>query len=313
MEINRPGLKITRRSEFSKTQIEYPFKDLIDLQKLEKDYNLCTNNLYADATFFGKIDGKLFLYTPEINASKCKYLFLPDNPEHKIVLPDDIEPSLKNIETVFFPNTDIRISGECFKKSSIKFLYLPPTVRIIHTKAFMESSIENIIYNPGETVKYIPPACFAYCIDLKDVKLKDTITIIGKCAFEECAFNYIKLPESLEQIDERAFYNTNLKKITIPKNTFLIEEEAFHIDTLEEVIIENMEELHLKQNVFASKLPYKVTLICQNEENVSDWIERNEHGFVGDVTINVVVKNLENIINDNETQVKQNTSFDIER
>lgn len=58
--------------------------------------------------------------------------------------------------------------------------------------------------------------------------IPDSVTIIGKSAFQHCGLSNITIPESVIMIQEEAFYNCrNLHVISIPDNVKTIEAEAF--------------------------------------------------------------------------------------
>lgn len=79
----------------------------------------------------------------------------------------------------------------------------------------------------GEGITTIPHWAFAMFEHLTSVSLPNTLTTIGKAAFEECAFTTINLPEGLETIGDYAFQMTPLTSVTIPSTVTSIGEVAF--------------------------------------------------------------------------------------
>lgn len=65
--------------------------------------------------------------------------------------------------------------------------------------------------------------------DVRSVVVPETVTLIGECAFMDCAsLETVNIPEAVTGIDRGAFAAcTSLKEITIPSNVTYVREEAF--------------------------------------------------------------------------------------
>ena len=90
------------------------------------------------------------------------------------------------------------------------------------------SSLESVIIN--SKIEALEKDTFKDCINLKDVKLPDTLTFIHGYAFENCSsLESIDLPKSLNWIGMGVFKGCiSLKSIIFPNNLKLIGDEAFY-------------------------------------------------------------------------------------
>lgn len=81
----------------------------------------------------------------------------------------------------------------------------------------------------GVPVTEISYYAFEAKYDVRSVKVPETVTLIGECAFMDCSsLEEINIPEAVTGIDRGAFVAcTSLKEVTIPKNVAYIREEAF--------------------------------------------------------------------------------------
>jgi hypothetical protein len=89
------------------------------------------------------------------------------------------------------------------------------------------NSIENINYFRGlpnlsyvnipDSVKFISEGAFYKCTKLKNVVIGNSVTYIGRCAFQGCDIETLYLPDSITKIEQKAFIdNKNLKFVSIP-------------------------------------------------------------------------------------------------
>lgn len=114
----------------------------------------------------------------------------------------------------------------------------------IGVEAFMDcSNLKSFIHNLNlsDSVAY-DNYVFKNCINLTDVKLCDTITTIGKGAFESCALNEMNFPENLTKLGAQVFLNCrNLLKIDLSNTSVQnMPIRAFKdCDSLEEVKLNN--------------------------------------------------------------------------
>lgn len=89
------------------------------------------------------------------------------------------------------------------------------------------STAENVTF--GEGVRTIPPKCFIGCMNLKSVRMSNSVTEIGERAFYNCPdLAELNLSSSLKTIGYSAFQrNYALTSVTIPESVEKIGSEAF--------------------------------------------------------------------------------------
>lgn len=79
-----------------------------------------------------------------------------------------------------------------------------------------------------ESLTPIPDFAFYNISSLNNINIPETVTEIGKSAFESTSIRNINLPEQLTSINENCFYNcSSLQSIVIPDNVTEIGELAF--------------------------------------------------------------------------------------
>ena len=126
--------------------------------------------------------------------------------------------SLKEIGTSFIGYTNIR--ELTVPKNVIKF-----------EGAFCDSRLYKITFD--NSFEKLPGSVFSYCQNLYDVKLPETVKVIGDNAFENCYnIDIQKVLDSLpnlEKIEKRAFYEVPFKDIVIPEHVKYVGEYAFSI------------------------------------------------------------------------------------
>jgi hypothetical protein len=220
---------------------ENAFAGLAGLQNVTLDYSLkeikngafegCTN--LKKVTFSGDDgDNKRPLKTIGDRAfAGCKALT-------GITIP----PSVESIGPDAFAGCDnlknIEISGT--------------TRKLYHQKAIIINHPAVSIFAPDAT--NIKDRTFQNQSGVKNIKIPDGVTTIGKSAFEGCTeLESIVLPKTLQWIEKRAFKGcTALKSITLPGSMKSIEEEAFKDCTgLTSLVIPDNEKLWIQREAFA--------------------------------------------------------------
>lgn len=94
----------------------------------------------------------------------------------------------------------------------------------------------------GYTVTKIGDKAFSICLTLTNIEIPDTVTSIGKDAFQVCGFSGFEFPDSLVSIGDGAFYGCiNLKSIEIPDTVTSIGMMAFSACT-------SLEDIKVSQN-----------------------------------------------------------------
>lgn len=93
----------------------------------------------------------------------------------------------------------------------------------------------------GDNVVQIGDFAFYGCSQLTDVKISNSVIIIGACSFESCNLTSIEIPSSVDTIERYAFaYSNTLTKAVIGAR--VIEQNAFYNNR-------NMTDLELKDGV----------------------------------------------------------------
>ncbi len=167
-------------------------------------------------------------------------------------LTDVILPSsLKNIgayafagctalETIDIPNGVETLGNYSFNGSGLTEIKIPASVKTIGNYAFCTcenlaeikvveenenySSVSGVLYNKDKTTLIYAP----YKVDYSSFEIPETVTTIGKYAFEGATFEEFEIPENVTTIEDGAFANCeNLKKVKIPASVTAIGEDVF--------------------------------------------------------------------------------------
>ncbi len=104
-----------------------------------------------------------------------------------------------------FPETLKSIGDYAFTVCGLEEVHIPASVDEIPTRAFSDSVSLRKVTLDG--VKYIGEKAFSYCSMLTEVVLPDSLTVIGKSAFERSGIADITLPRNLICIGDSAFAN----------------------------------------------------------------------------------------------------------
>ena len=145
------------------------------------------------------------------------------------------------LKAVTLPEGLEKIGSYSFNDSGLTEVTIPAGVKEIEKYAFCHcadltainvaeenenySSLSGILYNKDKTtIVYVP-----YKVDYSEVEFPETVTTIGKGAFEGATFEEIEIPENITKIEEAAFEGcANLKKVKIPASVTEIGEGAFN-------------------------------------------------------------------------------------
>lgn len=76
------------------------------------------------------------------------------------------------------------------------------------------------------TVIRIGDYAFTGCTELRSVKIPNSVTSIGKSAFECCSLTAIDIPSSVTSIERLAFYGSDLISVEIPKSVISLDNLA---------------------------------------------------------------------------------------
>lgn len=131
-------------------------------------------------------------------------------------------PNFSVIDGVLFNKDQTKlIAFPCGFKS--KHYSVPEGVKIIGDGSFLGSHIESISF--PLSLKIIEGWAFRFSENLKSIEIPDSVTEIGKLAFEFCTgLENVKLPNRLTVLKQQTFSGTkNLKEIDIPGSVKEIE------------------------------------------------------------------------------------------
>lgn len=289
--IDYPGLKISKRTQFSKPTIEGQFEDIIDINKALEDYKLCEEN---KTKLFGNGFLEATINNDAVEELKIKYLFLPqDTYSVRVQATRRIATFLK-AEMVFIPSTLKDINTIAFRSSSIKHIYIPPSIKNMANLSFYDTTLKEIIVD-AKTNK-IPDGFCEMCYSLHTVILNDDIKEIGENAFYECEkLNNIDLPKRIHIIGPNAFKDTQIEKIEIPNTVEIIENNAFNCKALKEVIINNIDTTFIGFP-FPTENKLKVIVKENDVEKFYKWVENNKYMFSARTTF--VRENKETTLDD---------------
>lgn len=176
-----------------------------------------------------------------------------------------------NLTEVVIPKSVKKIGNAAFYlRSGLKSIVLPENVEEIEDGAFWQSGLSDVtIENPdiilGDAVfgrcrnladengyVIIKGTLYGYYGEETEIRLPETVTRIGKSAFEESKdISEIIFPEGLTDIGEQAFYyNRELVKIDLPKTVKHIGAQAFGFCKKLESIVGGSDSLVIDREAF---------------------------------------------------------------
>lgn len=137
------------------------------------------------------------------------------------------------------PDTVVNILDRAFVirdtvKNNLNSLFIPSNVVSIGSRAFYESSLQNISFAEDSQLSSLGSYVFSYCKELANVTLPSSVTSIPAHAFERCdSFTEINISDRVTTIEEYAFYNIDkITEVVIPDNVQAIGAFAFAVSGL---------------------------------------------------------------------------------
>lgn len=198
------------------------------------------------------------------------------------------------------------IAPEGFAGSSVREIYLPPTLEEIGNQAFDGCrSLTNIQFPPN--LKRIGRWAFQGCESLTAIYLNDGLEEIDGYAFDECLqLRAVRLPQRMRLIGAYAFSNTALEQVVLPAGVEYLGNSAFYgCQRLERVFFqEGLEQIGTMTFMGCIRLqavhfPNSLKVIRANafqgcsslqEVLVQDNIKAiDEHAFVGCIGIRELI------------------------
>lgn len=119
--------------------------------------------------------------------------------------------------------------------------YVPPQITGIGVTAFAENTELTDVIFEGSGVTAIATGCFRGCTSLTGLTLPNTITSIGRMAFQGCAFSSFTIPSGVTEIGQYAFSGcSRLTGITIPASVTDLASYTFsRCTSLSDVVIQS--------------------------------------------------------------------------
>eukprot|EP01036_Dinobryon_divergens_P023744 gene23744-32129_t len=132
----------------------------------------------------------------------------PTNAPSSLACVTQHSPGCSTAVNISISNSVSSVASDAFSyASSLKFVFMPPTVTYIQTHAFRGSFVSAVYFSPGLVV--IDDYAFYQCICLKSVDLSPCTSLktLGVSAFRESGVISVILPASLNLISDSCFYS----------------------------------------------------------------------------------------------------------
>ncbi len=115
------------------------------------------------------------------------------------------------IEDIVLPDSVTEIGTEAFCYSSIKNITLSANLIIIEDRAFYGTNVKIKGNTFPEGMRMIGKEAFAYCHEIEEICLPDSVVDVAECAFEGSKkLSKVKMSSNVRLIAERAFYGCNV-------------------------------------------------------------------------------------------------------
>lgn len=119
-----------------------------------------------------------------------------------------------------------KIPYSMFRYSNIDDIEIPSNIKIIDFKAFEKSDIHRITFNEGLTT--INSEAFYGCESLQNVKLPNSLEILGRSTFARCNnLKSISIGDNVKEIKSTTFEASGIEEIELPKQLLYIHDYAF--------------------------------------------------------------------------------------
>lgn len=137
------------------------------------------------------------------------------------------------LEAITLPESLEGIGQSVFSGTQLKEITIPANVGALGTSAFEGSDaepmpLEKVIFN-GSKITDIEPYTFKNCVNLKEITLPESLTIIDYSAFFGCSsLTKVVIPDNVFEIGKTAFLGcTSLTEATIGRSVRSIGEKCF--------------------------------------------------------------------------------------
>ena len=137
------------------------------------------------------------------------------------------------LEAITLPESLEGIGQSVFSGTQLKEITIPANVELLGTSAFEGSDagpmpLEKVIFK-GSKIMQIEPYTFKNCVNLKEITLPESLTIIDYSAFFGCSsLTKVVIPDNVFEIGKTAFLGcTSLTEATIGRSVRSIGEKCF--------------------------------------------------------------------------------------
>lgn len=199
----------------------------IDVEFIKEKSTFSDSDKKGKWAFKGSIKG---VVSSAFNGKKSlRSIILPEG----ITFIDRSAFSNSGLEAITLPESLMEIGQSVFLGTQLKEITIPANVGALGASAFEGSDagtmpLEKVIFN-GSKIMEIEPYTFKNCVNLKEITLPESLTIIAYDAFFGCSsLTKVVIPDNVTEIEKTAFSQcTSLTEATIGRSVISIGEKCF--------------------------------------------------------------------------------------
>ena len=199
----------------------------IDVEFIKEKSTFSDSDKKGKWAFKGSIKG---VVSSAFNGKKSlRSIILPEG----ITFIDRSAFSNSGLEAITLPESLMGLGQSVFSGTRLKEITIPANVELLGSFAFESSDagtmpLEKVIFN-GSKIKDIEPYTFKNCVNLKEITLPESLTIIDYGAFFGCSsLTKVVIPDNVFEIGKTAFLGcTSLTEATIGRSVTSIREKCF--------------------------------------------------------------------------------------
>lgn len=199
----------------------------IDVEFIKEKSTFSDSDKKGKWVFKGSIKG---VVSSAFNGKKSlRSIILPEG----ITFIDRSAFSNSGLEAITLPESLMEIGQSVFLGTQLKEITIPANVGALGASAFEGSDagtmpLEKVIFN-GSKIMEIEPYTFKNCVNLKEITLPESLTIIAYDAFFGCSsLTKVVIPDNVTEIEKTAFSQcTSLTEATIGRSVISIGEKCF--------------------------------------------------------------------------------------
>ncbi len=199
----------------------------IDVEFIKEKSTFSDSDKKGKWAFKGSIKG---VVSSAFNGKKSlRSIILPEG----ITFIDRSAFSNSGLEAITLPESLMEIGQSVFLGTQLKEITIPANVGALGASAFEGSDagtmpLEKVIFN-GSKIMEIEPYTFKNCVNLKEITLPESLTIIAYDAFFGCSsLTKVVIPDNVTEIEKTAFSQcTSLTEATIGRSVISIGKSCF--------------------------------------------------------------------------------------